>query len=166
MRRENDRAADTTEDSAVSYRDPRESTPVLSKSLRGRLRQIADAMIPATEEMPAASEVGVASFQLALVLEARPDLLEPLKRALSQADPNDPLVALEHLAKWDPEAHAALILTVLGGYYLSDEVTDILGYPGREAEPVRPDTYPPYVAEGLLDGILDRGPRYRTVTDD
>lgn len=166
MRREDDRAADTTEDCAVNNHDARESTPLLSKSLRRRLRQIADAMIPAIEEMPAASEVGVASSQLALVLEARPDLLEPLKRALSQADPNDPLVALEHLAKWDPEAHDALILTVLGGYYLSDEVTGILGYPGREAEPVRPDTYPPYIAEGLLDDILERGSRYRTVTDD
>lgn len=139
---------------------------MLSDPLRRRLVQIADAMIPGTDEMPAASEVGVASSQLAPVLEARPDLIDPLQRALGLVHPDEPLTALDSLRTSDHEAHEALVLIVLGGYYLSERVTEILGYPGQQPEAVRPDTYPPYVAEGLLDQVLERGPLYRSISDE
>jgi hypothetical protein len=100
------------------------SAPLLSDGLRARLRTFADALIPAAHGMPAASEVGVADGQLERVLEARPDLLEPLRRALPDADPEDAERSLATIQTADPPAHDALVLAVVGGYYIHPRVRE------------------------------------------
>jgi hypothetical protein len=134
-----------------------------SDALRDRLRAFADALIPAAHDMPAAGEVGVAAARLDAVLAARPDLAEPLERALEQADPADRDGSLARLAEHDPAAHDALLLTVVGGYYTDAGVRRRLGYTGQQPVEVRPEIIPNYVEEGLIEPLLERGPIYRSV---
>lgn len=137
----------------------------IDDALRARLREFADVLIPAAHEMPAASEVGVADRQLDVVLGARPDLAGPLARALERVDPADHQASLARLREADPAAHEALLLTVVGGYYIDPDVRRRLGYTGQVAVEVRPEIIPNYVEQGLVEPLLERGPIYRPVPD-
>jgi hypothetical protein len=128
--------------------------------LRDRLTQIADGLIPATDEMPAPGEIDIGGRQLDVVLASRPDLADDLRRALETSG-SDPLSHLALLATADPPAHDALVTAVIAGYYLHRDVQRRLGYPGQIGEEVRVDTYPDYAHEGQLERVLERGPIYR-----
>jgi hypothetical protein len=134
---------------------------VVDQEVRDRLRRFADALIPAGDGMPAASEVGVADRQLDRVLAARPDLAAPLARALADADPADHEGTLERLRAGDLAAHDALLLVVAGGYYTDARVRKLIGYDGQQPVEVRPEIIPNYVEEGLVEPLLARGPIYR-----
>jgi hypothetical protein len=138
---------------------------VVGTELRDRLRRFADELIPAAHDMPAASEVGVADRQLDRVLAARPDLAEPLARALAEADPADRDGSLARLLERDREAHDALLLVVAGGYYIDPGVRRRIGYTGQQPVEVRPEIIPNYVEEGLIEPLLERGPVYRRVDE-
>ena len=131
-----------------------------SDAERATLTRIADTLVPAAHGMPAASEVGVGHAQLDLVLAARPDLAEPLHRGVGRVG-NVPPGVWELLQAEDPEAHAAIVLAILGGYYMHPEVRRRLGYPGQVPLPVRHDKPPEWEREGLLEPVRGRGPIYR-----
>jgi hypothetical protein len=137
----------------------------LEPRLRERLRAVADALIPAAHGMPAASEVGIADDQLDRVLAVRPDLLQPLRRALPEVDPERLHDTLDRLALQDARAHEALLMAVAGGYYANARVRGLLGFDGQQPVEVRPEVVPTYVEEGLIDPVLERGPRYRQVPE-
>jgi hypothetical protein len=149
----------------MSASDPTLVAGVVDDGLRDRLRRLADALIPAAHDMPAAGEVGVADRQLDKVLAVRPDLGEPLARAVADADPADYEASLARLRERDREAHDALLLVVVGGYYIDADVRRRLGYDGQQPVEVRPEIIPNYVEEGLIDPLLARGPVYRPVDD-
>ena len=132
---------------------------------RDRLRAFADVLIPEAHGMPSAGEVGVADGQLDRVLAVRPDLTDPLLRAIAQLDPDDHEGTLEHLVRDDAEAHDALLLAIVGGYYTDADVRRRLGYDGQVPTEVRPEIIPNYVEEGLIEPLLARGPVYREVPD-
>jgi hypothetical protein len=135
----------------------------VDQELRDRLRRFADVLIPAGDGMPAASEVGVADRQLDRVLAARPDLAQPLARAVAAVDADDHEGSLERLRTADLAAHDALLLIVAGGYYTDADVRRRIGYDGQRPVEVRPEIIPNYVEEGLIDPLLARGPIYRPV---
>ena len=58
----------------------------LDASELATLRSVADRLIPATSDMPSAADV-LTDVRLRFVLDARPDLLEPLRAALGFALP-------------------------------------------------------------------------------
>jgi hypothetical protein len=147
----------------MSAVDPATPADVVDADVRDRLRRFADALIPAAHGMPAAGEVGVADGQLDKVLRARPDLAEPLVRAVAIADPADYQGSLARLAADDRAAHDALLLVVAGGYYIDPGVRSLLGYDGQQPVEVRPEIIPNYVEEGLIEPLLARGPIYRPV---
>ncbi len=131
------------------------------EALRDRLARIADVLVPAYEEMPAASSVGIAGDLLEKALRARPDLAAACRRAvIGCADPPSP-EALEQLANEDPDAFGALMVLVLGGYYMSSDVRKLLHYPGQEALRIDIGELPDYIEDALLDEVIDRGPIYR-----
>jgi hypothetical protein len=138
---------------------------VIDDDLRERLRRFADVLIPAAHGMPAAGDVGVADGQLDKVLAVRPDLAEPLARAVADADPADHETSLARLRERDPQAHDALLLVVAGGYYIDRDVRRRIGYDGQQPVEVRPEIIPNYVEEGLIEPLLARGPAYRPVDD-
>jgi hypothetical protein len=136
---------------------------MIDGSDRDRLRRFADVLIPPAHGMPGAREVGVADGQLDRVLAVREDLTEPLRRALARVDPEAHESSLAALERDDPEAHDALLLVIVGGYYIDPEVRRRLGYDGQVPAEVRPEIIPNYVEEGLIEPLLERGPVYRHV---
>jgi hypothetical protein len=129
--------------------------------LREWLTQVADLLIPAGSGMPAASQMDVAGRQLDVVLAARPDLTRHLLRGWGTTAGSDPRESVELLQELDPAAYDAVRMVVAGGYYIHPEIRGLLGYTGQEPRVVRVDQVPEYLEEGLLERVMERGPRYR-----
>jgi hypothetical protein len=124
---------------------------------RRTLARLADLLIPRLGEMPAASSVGVATYLLERVLESRPDLADGLTSILEAARGTDPEEAILRLERDDPEGFRTLFTAVAGGYYMSDEVRQRLGYTGQRA--LHLDTREPL--EALTKPVVERGRIYR-----
>jgi hypothetical protein len=123
------------------------------------LREMADTLIPAAHGMPSAASV-IDERRLAFLLDARPDLEAPLRSALRPELAPTTAGRLRALEA-DPEALAALQLAIVAAYYADADVRRRIGYPGQIARPVDPLAFPEYVAEGLLDAVVERGPIWR-----
>ena len=131
----------------------------LNADERELLRQIADHLIPAANEMPSAAEV-VTDDRLRFVLTARPDMIEPVKAALRPQLGSDVAARLEALAS-EPTNLSALQLAIVAGYYTDKRVKELIGYPGQMAIEVKSWLVPPYIEEGLIDAVLARGATWR-----
>jgi choline dehydrogenase-like flavoprotein len=127
---------------------PRPVTARLSAAQRSRLEGLADALIPAADGMPAASDVGVGGGALDRVLAARPDLTDGLVAALDEA------ADARGVDDLSPASVRTLRYVVAAAYYLDPAVRERLGYPGTVARPVRATDFPEYVTEGLLEHLL------------
>ena len=128
----------------------------------GRLEELADVMVPAAHGMPSASEAGVIPDFLDEVLGWRADLCAPLARAVAALDPSS--FTVERLVGYhreDEAAYVALTTAVAACYYLSPVVREKIGYPGQVAKTYDPFEYTAWVAEGLLDPVVERGPIWR-----
>jgi choline dehydrogenase-like flavoprotein len=117
----------------------------LSTEEKERLIAMGNHLIPAVDDLPGAGTLIVQQKLLERVLCARPDVCAPLRRALAEP---------QGMAN-DREAWMALVTTVAGGYYLHQKVRERIGYEGQVPRQTRPDNYPAYLAEGLLDHLLD-----------
>ena len=124
------------------------------------LRRVADRLIPAAGDMPSASDV-LSDARLRFVLNARPDLLEPLRAALRPDLGDDVVSRLDILGRDEPATLYTLQLVIVGGYYTDKRVRELIGYPGQQALTVRSWEYPAYLEEGLIDAVLARGPVWR-----
>jgi hypothetical protein len=98
------------------------------------LDELADALIPAEDGMPSASEAGATGVWLEAVFAARPDLREPVER----------------------REEAALATAIVAAYYFNPEVRARIGYAGQLAIPLGPPDH-----EELLESVVARGPVYR-----
>ncbi len=127
---------------------------------RATFAAVADHLIPEAHGMPSAGAV-VDDVRLHFVLNARLDLLEPLRAALRPELGGDPAARLATLEREEPEHHSALLLAVVGGYYTDKDVRERLGYPGQVAKQLYSWKYPEYMEEGLIDQVLARGPIWR-----
>ena len=127
-----------------------------------RLVALGDVMLPAAHGMPAVSEVKAVESYLAQVLDWRHDLREPLARAVAALDPSSFTVErLATLHEEDEAAYVAFTTAVAACYYLSPVVRELIGYPGQVAKTYDPFAYTEWVAEGLLDPVVERGPIWR-----
>jgi hypothetical protein len=132
----------------------------LTSDERTTLTAIADRLIPATDAMPAASEV-LTDDRLRFVLHARPDLLEPLRETLRPELGDDVAGRLDALERDEPAALYALQLVIVSGYYTDKDVRERIGYPGQQALELRSWEVPAYIDEGMIDAVLARGPSWR-----
>ena len=131
----------------------------LTAAQRSTLARLADILVAEGHGMPAASAAGVASGLLDRCLEAAPVLAEPLADLLDEA-PADGLDAfVRRLAAHRPEDFAVLSTTVVGAYYLSDEVRRLVGYPGQQPVALSVAAEPEYL--DMLERVYDRHPGYR-----
>ncbi len=119
---------------------------------------LADVLIPAAEGMPAASTVDVHGATLDRILGLRPDLVEAFRRGLAASAGKPPADAAEALNRDDAEALGAVSIVASAGYYMTPAVRELIGYPGQEKRPADPDETPEYVANGMLQQVIDRGP--------
>jgi hypothetical protein len=132
----------------------------LGRERLAALAAVADHLIPAAHDMPSAAAI-VSEAQIAFVVRSRPDLLEPLRRALRGELADDPVTRLAALTEHDPEALDTLELVIVAAYYTDAGVRERLGYHGQVAKPVNALDYPTYLEEGLLDRVIERGPIWR-----
>jgi choline dehydrogenase-like flavoprotein len=107
-----------------------------------RLARLADALIPARDGLPSASEADPNGKWIERALAARPDLAPAFERALGALD-------VRRLREDDAEAFAALAELVSGAYYMNVKVRKRIGYPGQKSNPPFPDE-----AEYYLEGLL------------
>jgi hypothetical protein len=131
----------------------------LSDAERAAFTALADHLIPAAHGMPSAAEI-VTDERLRFVLRSRPDLEEPLRAALRPDLGADVAERLARLAD-EPTNLSGLQLTIVGGYYTSKRVRELIEYPGQMAIELRSWEYPAYLEEGLIDALLARGPTWR-----
>lgn len=135
----------------------------IDSTLRETFKGIADVLIPNAEGMPAASEVGVHEETLDMILGLRPDLRENFVRGLTSIQGKEPRDAANALNMSDGHALTAIGLVASAGYYMSPVVREKIGYPGQQSRPdPDPDATPPYVANGMLQKVIDRGPIFRS----
>jgi hypothetical protein len=128
---------------------------------RGRLAALADALIPAGDGMPSASEAGVAGEWLDAIVAAEPGFGPALAAVLEAADVADPAGELRRIETTDPAGWGTLTTVVAGAYFLNPEIAAKVGYPGRRAIPVDADPEPDWLQDGLLDSVKSRGRIYR-----
>ena len=124
------------------------------------LAAVADRLIPAAAGMPSAAEV-VDDGRLRFVLNARPDLLEPLRAALRLDLGDDVQTRLDRLGRDEPGVLYALQLVIVAGYYTDKRVRELIEYPGQMAIDLRTFGFPAYLEEGLIDAVLARGAIWR-----
>lgn len=136
-------------------------TSIVEQSLRATFVGIADVLIPAFGEMPAASGADVGGAPLDRILMLRDDLREPFVRGLRACVGKAPEVAARALNKDDPNALAVIGLIASAAYYMNPSVRDRIGYPGQERRPINPDAPPDYMQDNLLKPVIDRGPIFR-----
>jgi hypothetical protein len=108
--------------------------------------------------------MGVGTAQLDIVLASRPDLAPLLDRALADValDDIDGLVAA--LEAEDPEAHGAVTLAIVAGYYMHPDVHELIGYPGQVPKDAQRLGEREIYQDGLMDlaaKVVERGPIYR-----
>jgi hypothetical protein len=128
---------------------------------RATLGAIADRLIPAAHGMPSAAEV-LSDDRLRFVLDARPDLLDPLRAALRPELGGAGVEGrLEALGRDEPATLGALQLVIVAAYYTDKKVRELIGYPGQMALELRSWELPGYIEEGLIDAVLARGPSWR-----
>jgi hypothetical protein len=127
---------------------------------RGTLSAIADRFIPAAHGMPSAADV-LGDDRLRFVLNARPDLVAPLRAALRPELGDDLGARLDALGRDEPSTLGALQLVIVAGYYTDRRVRELIEYPGQMALELRSWEYPAYLEEGLIDAVLARGSVWR-----
>jgi hypothetical protein len=132
----------------------------LDATERATLGAIADRLIPAAHGMPSAADI-LGDDRLRFVLNARPDLVEPLRTALRHELGDNVQTRLDSLGRDEPSTLGVLQLVIVAGYYTDRTVRELIGYPGQMALELRLWEYPAYLAEGLIDAVLARGPLWR-----
>jgi len=137
----------------------------IADDLRETFRGVADILIPAARGMPSASAVDVHGPILDHILSLRPDLKEAFVRGLEACRDGDPEPAARALNESDPKALATIGLVASAAYYMDERVKKLIGYPGQEKRTYDPDATPPYVSNGMLQNVIDRGPIYRPTPD-
>lgn len=123
------------------------------------LAEIADVLVGEGLGMPAASTVGVAGDLLDRTLAAAPVLAGPLLALLDEAPPGRLDAFVRDLAAARPDDFAVLSTAVVGAYYLSADVRDLIGYPGQQPSPISVAAEPDYL--DMLERVHERHPGYR-----
>lgn len=133
----------------------------LSDSERTRLGLVADALIAGGSGMPSARQASVEGVWIDRILAARPDLLASLRLVATLSD--DPESLLARLKAEDPETLDRLRYAVAAAYLINPRIRALLGYPSGapNKQPAYPDESDAYLADGILDPVIDRGPIFR-----
>lgn len=134
----------------------------LTPDLRAVFAAVADMLIPAYRKYPSASSVGVHERMLDDVLGFRPDLVEAFLRGVTAIDAAALSESVNALYKADPDAFNAVSLVASGGYYMTPEVREVLGYPGQESVPYDAHEVPDFLMNHRLENVARRGPIYRS----
>ncbi len=132
-------------------------TRVVNDSQRATFAGLADALLPAVDDLPAASDVAVHGRLLDRVLAARPDLTAPLAALCDVADGRDPATETQRLHADEPAAFAVLAEAAEGAYLMHRRVRRLIGYPGQGGRPILDGEAEDDLRGGILDEMIARG---------
>jgi hypothetical protein len=121
----------------------------------GTLRAVADVLIPAAGDNPAATSEPDFDQWLARAADARADAFDGITAVLAQLDRTAPATidhTLRALHADQPRQFQALSAVVAGAW--------LLGYPGQRRDPARLEEAADQISDGILDPVLARGPLY------
>ena len=150
--------------------DPKQK--LFSPHIQRVLRLAMDEIIPRSDKMPAASEVGGIDY-IASVLNEYPDLSEGFKEILKQLDKRgemadeDGFTALNKRAritvlrlfeKQEPSSFSVLVNFVYESYYINEQVWPLIGYEPYPTNSAGPRMKP--FDESSLERIKDIPPFY------
>lgn len=137
----------------------------LDDSQRARLADLADALMPSGEGLPAPSELDIHGMWINEALAAVPMMLPAVEIAI--ATPGDPKEVVQQMRADQPEIFMAFTFVLSGAYFMHPRVRQALGYQGLAIEPNPPleGEAQYYLEDGLLDPVLSRGPIYRKVPE-
>lgn len=136
----------------------------VSNAARQALETVGNHLIPEAHGMPSAGSMGVGTTQLDIVLASRPDLAPLIERALANVVLDDVGAFVTALETEDPEAHGAVTLAIVAGYYMHPTVHELIGYPGQVPKDSQRLSEREIYQEGLMDlaaKVIERGPIYR-----
>lgn len=133
----------------------------LEDALRGRLAAFADLLITGGAGLPSASEANVQGKWIDRTIAARPDLAPTVQAVLAM--PGEPADVLAGLRREDHPTFHRFASTLAGAYLMNPRVRRLLGLPGAapKPQPAYPDEADYYLADGILDPVIERGPIYR-----
>jgi hypothetical protein len=138
---------------------PRRRIPrPLTETECGTLARVADALVPARGDMPAAAAEPGFADSLALALDARSDAFEPICTALAAlaATPQRDLFARLHdLSVAEPDTFQALSTVVAGAWLLTPGARERIGYRGLRSDKAGLEDAIDDLT-GLLDPVLER----------
>ena len=122
------------------------------------LRRVADTLIPARGDIPAASAEPGFADRLALALDARSDAFSSIcaaLRALAPVAQDDLFARLGELSADDPESFQALSTVIAGAWLLTSGVRERIGYHGLRSDKAGFDEAMEDL-DGLLDPVIER----------
>lgn len=119
------------------------------------LRRLAGEFVPTGPDMPNPRSVCSDRSALSSALREMPHLVGDFTRALREAENLAGSVRGDLAETMDAAARRAVEVVLTGVYYSSRDVFSALNYDGQLALPVRPEDYPPYIAEDLLDYLVE-----------
>jgi hypothetical protein len=124
------------------------------------LRSIADVLIPATGESPAATAEPEYDRFLGVALDARADGFDSVVEILADltdATGADIDKALRALHANQPKKFQVLSAVITGAWLLAPAVRDRVGYPGQARRPARLEEAVDQISDGILDPVVARG---------
>ena len=127
------------------------------------LRAIADVLIPASGDNPAATSEPEFDAWLRRAVDARADAFDVITTVLAQLDGAAPDVidqALRRLHAEQPVTFQALSAVVAGAWLLTPTVRERIGYPGQRRDPAHFEEAVDQLSDGILDPVMTRGPIY------
>lgn len=127
------------------------------------LRAIADVLVPASGENPAATAEPDFDGWLMQAVDARADAFEVIVAVLAELDGASTSqigAALRSLAAEQPSQFQALSAVVAGAWLLVPEVRARIGYPGQQRNPAGLEEAADQISDGILDPVIARGPIY------
>lgn len=129
----------------------------------GTLRAIADVLIPASGDNPAATADPGFDECVGRAIDARADAFGVITAVLARLDGARPDAidqALRALHADQPDHFQALSAVVAGAWLLSPAVRARIGYPGQRRDPARLEEAADEISDGILDPVLARGRVY------
>lgn len=133
----------------------------LDVAQRNRLAQFADQLIVGGAGLPSASGADVHGKWIDRTLTARPDLAEVVLAVIVLE--GEPEIELERLHREDFGTFESFAFAISGSYLMNPRVRKLLGLPGNapKPKPAFPDESDYYLADGILNPVIERGPIYR-----
>ncbi len=126
-----------------------------------RLTRLAAALIPGTATMPGAGEVAAFDALLRTAVKACGYTDQEIRAAIEAIPPDVDWSGAKRLSADDPESFGIAALLVSAAYYMAPAVLDRLNYPTERRHPAGQEDFAEEYMTGVLDGVTERGPRYR-----